>query len=192
MKIGLMGTHSCGKTTIAELLKEKIGEGELVGSVARDCPYPINKETSFQAQTWIFFERLKRECALINSKILICERTLLDDYAYTLWWWQQKNANMSKKEYKYTKGILDLMEEIVMKWMKTYMYLFKIEPIGKLEQHKKRDLDIEFQTKINNMLDDMADFLLTKKPVKIYPGTPEKRVYEILSEIGIQEKVKIM
>ena len=57
MKVAFIGTHGVGKTTLAYGLAMRLKQlGANVGfleEVARRCPFPINEETSLQAQVLI-------------------------------------------------------------------------------------------------------------------------------------------
>ena len=50
MKVAFIGTHGVGKTTLcydlAAALKKRDLTVELVREVARECPLPINRETT--------------------------------------------------------------------------------------------------------------------------------------------------
>ena len=53
--------------------------------VARDCPYPINGETSVEAQSWIFAEQVKRELDMaIRYDTIVLDRPVFDSIAYTM------------------------------------------------------------------------------------------------------------
>lgn len=91
MKIAFSGTHGCGKTTAAfkEVYNSKLDNpGKIVNiltEVARECPFPINKETTVRAQTWIFLKQFIRELEEEpKCDILICDRTIIDVLSYCL------------------------------------------------------------------------------------------------------------
>ena len=71
MKIAFIGTHGVGKTTLcyelAAALKRLDLSVDLVKEVARDCPLPINRETTDDAQNWILHTQVAREIALSNA-----------------------------------------------------------------------------------------------------------------------------
>ncbi len=87
MKIAIIGTNSTGKTTIIKFLKEKLLDDgfnvQVLPEVVRDCPYPINENTTFQAQKWILEKQIEMENSLNDTnKIIICDRSTLDNFAY--------------------------------------------------------------------------------------------------------------
>ena len=65
MKIAFIGTHGVGKTTLcyelAASLKKRDLSVELVREVARECPLPINRDTTLKAQSWILHTQIARE-----------------------------------------------------------------------------------------------------------------------------------
>lgn len=92
VKIGFVGTHGTGKTTsvyeMATALKKVAGlpnVGILV-ETARGCPYPINRETGVLSQEWLTINQTLSEHNMARSSpILVCDRTVLDAMAYTLY-----------------------------------------------------------------------------------------------------------
>ena len=68
MKVAFIGTHGVGKTTLAFGMASRLKRlGANVGfleEVARRCPFPINEDTSLEAQTWILVETIRREIEL--------------------------------------------------------------------------------------------------------------------------------
>jgi adenylate kinase family enzyme len=67
VKIALIGTHGVGKTTLcfdlAARLKRLDRSVHLVTEVARDCPLPLNRDTTLDAQSWILHTQCAREIA---------------------------------------------------------------------------------------------------------------------------------
>lgn len=87
MKIAIIGTHSTGKTTLVDRLKEtfeSVGkEVIVVRELARTCPLEINEETSLQAQKWILINQIEKENEHDHTeKILITDRATVDNFAY--------------------------------------------------------------------------------------------------------------
>lgn len=145
-KIGIMGTHGVGKTTFAyQLLARKKKENPnlkvgIVTEVARDCPFPINKETTAPTQFWIFAEQLKREIeAEKRNDIVICDRTLLDNLAYTVC-----------AGYK----PFGLLAFVIDDWMHMYdeLYFFRLKNKQPVASDGVRDTDVHFQRKIDKIL----------------------------------------
>jgi tRNA uridine 5-carbamoylmethylation protein Kti12 len=87
-KFSFTGSHGTGKTTaaydLATALKKEGYDVNIITEAARSHPkhLPINENATIETQEWIFAEMLKRELEA-NAQIAICDRTLLDVFAYT-------------------------------------------------------------------------------------------------------------
>lgn len=147
MKIAFIGTHGVGKTTLAFGMASQLKQlGANVGfleEVARRCPFPINQDTSLEAQTWILVETIRREIEL--SKIypeIVCDRSVLDNYCYM--------------ELKF--GRQSALFELVRHWSMTYDLLIKV-PINEeyLQVDGLRSTDRSFQGAIDALLDDLLE-----------------------------------
>src|SRR5512140_1920303 len=87
MKVAFIGTHGVGKTTLcydlAAALKKRDLSVELVREVARECPLPINRETTLKAQAWILHTQIAWELqAEAKADVVFCDRAVLDNYCY--------------------------------------------------------------------------------------------------------------
>ena len=149
MKIGFTGAQGTGKTTAAKnLLQEmrsKAGERfikiDLVHEAARSCPLPINKETNCWSQLWIAAEMFQREIEqeiVEKNDIIICDRTLLDAFAYSI----RADPNFFRT-----------LEPFIESYMGTYDVIFYM-PIHKgwLKKDGVRDVDPKFQKDINDRI----------------------------------------
>ena len=148
MKIAFIGTHGVGKTTLcfdlAAHLKRLDFTVDLVKEVARDCPLPINRDTTYDAQSWIFHTQIARELASAGRhEIVICDRSVLDNYAYLV------NKIGRRKE----------MDPLITHWLTTYGALVKV-PIWKAPSFDGvRDVGLEFQREIDRTLETLvSDF----------------------------------
>jgi nicotinamide riboside kinase len=88
-KVAFLGSHGVGKTTLcyglAARLKARDLAVEVVHEVARRSPLPINRETSLDAQSWIFHSQVAEEIvAASRYPVVLCDRSLLDNYVYLL------------------------------------------------------------------------------------------------------------
>ncbi len=142
MKIALIGTHGVGKTTLAFELAAKLKRLDrgvaLVTEVARDCPLPINRETTLDAQTWILHTQCAREIAAqAKSEIVVCDRSVLDNYAYLA----------------HAVGRQDEIEAWMGRWCRTYAALFKVPIWQPPSFDGTRDTDAAFQREIDATLD---------------------------------------
>ena len=118
MKVAFIGTHGVGKTTLcfelAALLKKRDKVVEMVREVARFCPLPINRDTTVAAQSWILHTEIAEELAAENkAEIVICDRSVLDNYCYLL-----------------QTGKHAMLEPLVRWWTDTYNLLIKVPIVG--------------------------------------------------------------
>jgi hypothetical protein len=145
--IGLMGTHGTGKSTYAQALLASAqdifyGEGcvAIINEVARSCPYPVNRETTEEAQLWIFTKQMQKELeALCKAEYIICDRTILDGLAYAE-----------------AAGLTDMVDAFLppaLMWMERYTHIYWFRPVaGRLVADGFRDTDPAFQTEIDSIL----------------------------------------
>lgn len=89
-QISFSGTHGTGKSTAAadEYRNQKILHPEKTVRLLCDmealCPFPINRETTAQAQSWMFANQIQQEIkAAARFDILVTDRTIVDVIAYT-------------------------------------------------------------------------------------------------------------
>lgn len=145
MKIAFIGTHGVGKTTLcydlASRLKRQDRVVELVQEVARACPLPINRDTTLQAQAWILHSQIAHEIAAsARDAIVICDRSVLDNYAYLV------HQAGRRTEY----------DALVRAWVTTYDHLFKVPIINAPTFDGKRDTSQVFQGEIDAGIDALA------------------------------------
>ncbi len=147
MKIGIMGSHGTGKTTLALRLAAEMKQREpgktvsMVAETARNCPWPINKATTEEAQRWIFLEKMRQELeASRSADIVVCDRTVLDNLAYA------ERAGLFHLVMDFFHGAI--------RWMKTnYDRIHFLRPAGvPIAADGFRDTDPDFQAEIDVIL----------------------------------------
>jgi len=145
MKIAFVGTHGTGKTTLAhELvmkLKKKGVDAGFMSEVARNCPFPINQETTRKSQVWITLNQIIRELeAEVHCDTLVSDRSVLDGYCY----------------YVRKFGRAQFLEELIKVHLKTYDYIIRV-PVRKgfLIKDKVRSTDERFQKEVDEVFDKM-------------------------------------
>lgn len=167
MKIALIGTHGTGKTTIAhdlvaQLKKQNVNAGFL-GEIARQCPFPINKNTTKESQEWIIYNQYIKELELQRKyEILVCDRSILDGYVYYY--------------NKFRKN--KLLENFVKENSKKYDLMFKV-PIKEnyLKEDGVRETDKKFQINI----DKKFDYLLKELKIPFQKYKNLKKVIELIN-----------
>lgn len=144
MKAAFIGTHGVGKTTLcydlAAQLKRRDVTVELVREVARECPLPINRDTTLSAQSWILHTQIAWELAATNkAEAVVCDRAVLDNFCYL------KRAMDGEPLPQY-------FEELVRSWTASYDALFLVPIVGDPRFDGVRDTDLRFQRDIDTLL----------------------------------------
>ncbi len=173
MKLAFIGSHGVGKTTLcydlAARLKRQDRAVDLVKEVARGCPLPINRETTLEAQAWILHTQIAHEiAAAAQNEIVICDRSVLDNYAYLV---QQA-------------GRQPAYDELVRAWVGTYDGLFKVPVIEPPSFDGRRDVSTTFQHEIDQAIDGLArDFGVTCH--QLDPAAREEWIDTVLAASGL-------
>lgn len=168
MKIALIGTHGVGKTTLcfelAARLKRLDRSVHLVTEVARDCPLPINRDTTLDAQTWILHTQCARELAAAkDADAVVCDRSVLDNYAYLV-------CAMGRRPE---------LDPWIRRWCGTYTGLFKVPLWQPARFDGTRDTDSAFQREVDETIDTLAAaFEVETHPLD--PAEPDGWVDRIL------------
>jgi nicotinamide riboside kinase len=157
MKIAFIGTHATGKTTLYHQLvghlKEKGFNVGHVYEIVRDCPFPVNEATGLVAQRWVIFNQIINEDRIMlkhNSDLLVCDRSVLDDYAYLY--------NALKKDHQ-------LLKALTFDHMATYNLLFLV-PINNSYlkndgfRSVNKELQLEIDRTIRILLEENSDFFM--------------------------------
>jgi nicotinamide riboside kinase len=144
MKVAFIGTHGVGKTTLcydlAAGLKKRDLTVELVREVARECPLPINRDTTIKAQTWILYTQIAWELvAEAKADVVCCDRAVLDNFCYL------KRAAAGDPQ-------VGVLEPLVRSWTATYDVLFRVPIVGDPRFDGVRDMDALFQREIDDLI----------------------------------------
>ena len=150
MKVAFIGTHGTGKTTLCydlvAALKKQGLNADMVKEVARLSPLPVNRKTSFDAQTWILMTQVAEEIRSASvHDVVVCDRSVLDNYAYLA----------------FACGRQKPIERFVDFWMKSYDVLFKVPVVEAPSEDGFRDTDQFFIRSI----DQLVDTLLAEKRI---------------------------
>lgn len=140
-KIAFIGSHGVGKTTLcyglAARLKRRDVAVEVVHEVARRCPLPINEETSVAAQSWILHTQIAEEVvAQARYPVVICDRSVLDNYVYLL----------------LAAGRQEAMEPLVESWIRGYGLLVHVPIVEQISPDGIRSSSPGFQLAVEDRL----------------------------------------
>ncbi|MCX4243775.1 ATP/GTP-binding protein [Paraliomyxa miuraensis] len=134
LKVAFIGSHGVGKTTLcyglAARLKARDVSLEVVHEVARQCPLPINEQTSVAAQSWILHTQVAAEIvAAERYPVVVCDRSALDNYVYM---WLAGGRQRS-------------VEVMMEAWMSTYDLLVLVPIVDEPRPDGLRATDPSFQ-----------------------------------------------
>jgi nicotinamide riboside kinase len=140
-KLAFIGSHGVGKTTLcyglAARLKVRDVSLDVVHEVARRCPLPINEETGVAAQSWILHTQLGEELvAGDRHPVVICDRSVLDNYVYLL----------------LAAGRQPGLESLIDYWIGTYDLLIHVPVVAQPAADGVRATDPSFQSAVDNRL----------------------------------------
>lgn len=142
MKVGIMGTHGTGKTTMAyqcaEVMQKTGIRAIVLTGVARSCPWPINQGASEEAQRWIYHTHMVKELEYsAGYEAVYCDRTVLDSIIYS-----------------WVLGFRDMVKAYMpaaLAWLSTYDHLYWMRPReGWLVDDGVRDVDVAFQRRVDD------------------------------------------
>ena len=176
MRIALMGSHGVGKTTlcfdVAARLKRLDMGVDLVKEVARACPLPINKDTTFEAQAWILHSQIAEELAAdYRYEVVVCDRSVLDNYAYMV------HHAGRRTEY----------DALIKEWMGSYSGLFKVPILDPPSFDGTRDTSGDFQREVDHVIDQLLeDFGIPHR--RLDPDGRDRWVDAVIGAVGLPLK----
>lgn len=144
VKLAFIGAHGVGKTTLcfdlASRLKRLDRGVDIVKEVARACPLPINRETTFEAQAWILHQQIAEELESASRyEMVICDRSVLDNYAYMV------HRVGRQPEY----------DALVAAWLRSYDGLFKVPIMHGPSFDGTRDVSDRFQREVDGIIEEL-------------------------------------
>jgi len=194
-KIGITGSQGAGKTTLANALAQRLKGSSRIGSIARLCPMPVMETSSVYGQTWIAATRVQKELEELNKegKFLVCERTILDDYAYFCYLDKYysnvlPNSNLIRVgNMTFTVSEYDELKHfnrsITESWLKTYDYVFYLEPLEFIVADGVRSINKDFQEKIDFIIRSELE-TMKRKSFKIPAASVEDRVTMVMKQLN--------
>jgi nicotinamide riboside kinase len=173
MKIGLAGTVSVGKSTLAKALGqlEQFKDYEIIterSKYLRDQGISLNNDSTLKGQLVFAAER---SLELMKENI-ITDRTLYDVCAFTL---SADSIDWVDKRY-FTTLLMSLREE--------YDAIIYVSPEGvEIEDNGVRTTNAEYRDKIDFVIREMLAEYKPKKLIEV-KGTTEERIQCILEELA--------
>lgn len=170
-KVAFVGAHGVGKTTLcyelAACLKRRDLRVDLVKEVARECPLPLNQKTTIDAQAWILHTQIAREIeAVLGQDILVCDRSVLDNYAYLV--------------EKF--GRLEPFDSLVRHWLPGYGLLVWVPAVDGLRFDGLRDTDRKYQRRIETVIQALIE-TFEARPLRLRPDDRGNWIATVLSHL---------
>lgn len=149
-KVALVGTHGINKTTIAYelagVLKRRDRTVELLTEIARECPFPLNESATREAFQWIIARQVQLEIEkLLRAEILVCDRSVLDNFAYYLRKFGEADEQ-GRALSAYCRA-----------WMNSYDLLVRLPITHPLTADGFRSTDVSFQLEIDQICDELFE-----------------------------------
>lgn len=172
MKIGLCGTISVGKTTLAKALGELPEFKDYFiaterSKYLRDLGIPLNTSSTINGQILFLAERASE---LLKPNI-ITDRTPIDVIAFTN---SAKEIKFSQKKY---------FERLAISLIEQYDYIFYVSPEGiDLEDNGVRIYNEEYRIIIDEEIKNLLWFYLPNNYYEL-KGTTKERIQRIKSII---------
>lgn len=185
MKIAFTGSHGVGKTTLIDNLEKELSRVKSI-VVTKEIPRIIcelvnNTEyfrrgvNNLEKQLLIFLGQVIQEYELTNSnfELTLCDRTIFDHWAYTLYLFEKELNN----EY------INIIENFLLKHMSSYDLIFYIPIEFEVEDDGTREDDKEFQKKIDSIIiNNLEKF---KIPFIIISGTIDDRIKIVQKQLNL-------
>jgi nicotinamide riboside kinase len=172
MRIGLVGTMSVGKTTLAKALGEidQFKDHSVYterSKYLRDLGIPLNTDSTLNGQFVFLAERASE---LLHSNI-IADRTIWDVCAFTL-------SSRSISDFDKRTFI-----EAAMMLRNQYDLVVYVSPVGvEVEDNGIRTTDLDYRRKIDEVIKmSLVEFIPNK--LIMVEGTTEQRISTILQNI---------
>jgi hypothetical protein len=110
----------------------------ILHKVTRTCPFPLNKNTSVNAQMWLYHSHMVKEIEMSDKNdFLICGRTILDTVVYA----HHEGFNEFVEEYLFQ----------ALSWLGTYDFLYWMRPAFEPVDDEFRNTDPAFQDDIDRI-----------------------------------------
>lgn len=185
MKIAFTGSHGVGKTTLISTLEKKIEKIKKV-EVTKEIPriicdlinepeYFRRNQNNLKKQMLIFFGQIIQEYELSkkDSEILICDRTIFDHWAYTIYLMESELDNELKK----------VIEYFMVSHMLSYNHIFYIPIEFEVEDDGTREDDRNFQKEVDRLI--IKNLNENKIPYTEINGSIEERLKTVSKKLNL-------
>lgn len=181
----MTGAFSTGKSRLVELIGFELRKSHSVATapdVARECPFPLNKNQGEDATVWLLTKQVSNELEISRNRpdVVLCDRGIPDILAHS--------------EEARTRGVtsvrLDSLKPFLFEWCKSYDIVFasRIDFNITTASDSLRVLDDSFRARMEAFSDAvLAEFTPHARNLAL---SPEKRLNESLNLIERELKRK--
>ncbi|MGV3698179.1 AAA family ATPase [Flavobacterium sp.] len=185
MKIAFTGSHGVGKTTLINRLENELLTSKdvavtkeiprIICELVDDPEYFRRGANNLEKQLLIFLGQIiqEYELSLSNFRITICDRTIFDHWAYTLYLFGKDLSH----------DYIKIIEYFMLKHMVSYDKIFYIPIEFEVEDDGTREDDKEFQKNIDSIIISNLDKF--KLPYLIIDGSIENRIKLVQKELEL-------
>ena len=157
MKIAISGTHSTGKTTFLEAIRNAVTPTQLhtiskLAPKAASHGFPILKQHTFESTLWLMAAGIKYELeASLKLPVVLVDRPVMEAYAYL-------NAALKHRGVDIDARQRDYLEALARHHAGTYDLLIKTvldESLPIAVRENKRDHDAPFRALVDVEIDSL-------------------------------------
>jgi predicted ATPase len=182
VKIGLIGPHGAGKTTLVRDFCSEYPWITPITSASRDvhaAGWPLNQDATPLSQFLVSMARINKEQRAYetNNRMFISDRTPLDSIAYTLVQMDDFWAGGKSSPMKY---YLSVAEELAVRHTRQYDKVFFIEPLDHIAYDGTRPTGEEYRNKVCTYMRQLCEENGIEC-VSIHPASRQARL-EILAK----------
>lgn len=185
IKIGFVGSHGTGKTTLVSCLQDHLTQCNIKSCITPEIPRIIcdinNDQEFFQRHKNTIVKQLlllvgqpiyELESYDSGYTVVLCDRALLDHWAYTRYLF---------RETLKSDNAIEIVDEFVTRYCQSYDYIFYLPIEFKPIADGIREGDSDFQKNIDEEIKE----LLTKLSIKHHTltGTVSERVSQVIETI---------
>ena len=179
MRIAFTGSHSTGKTTLLEAVREtkKLKDIAIITEVVRNFQknynIKLNEQSDSFSQLLICNEYLK---ILLTNDHFLSDRSMIDCLVYTTWLYRNTQSNIPDFVIRYQEALLN-------EYMKLYDHIFYTPIEFPLVEDGVRSSKSEYRDQIDSICKEVIEEF--KIPITILTGTVEERLNTFFETIKV-------
>jgi len=185
MKIAFTGSHGVGKTTLINELEKELSNSKkievtkeiprIICEVVNNPEYFRRGQNNLEKQLLILLGQIIQEYELSKSnlEIVLCDRTIFDHWAYTLYLFEKELND----------DYIKIIENFLVKHMSSYDKIFYIPIEFEVEDDGTREDDKEFQTRVDSLI--IRNLEKFKIPYLKITGNVQNRIELVKKELEL-------